>query len=164
MSPDLLLFRSWVTSLATNTRPGCIMQGSGKSAACRACCGRKCQVTPRTKGSQCKKRYSNTSKTYSENNPQPLQSLETTYQTSPLTRPSLLFMRQICSLVRITCTRKFQGAPTVILYQNRSFRCTPISFLSQAPHGEGTMAQSMTAKNGQPFNRASLESVMRRRL
>jgi len=73
-------------------------------------------------------------------------------------------MRQLCDLLRFSCTKRFPRARRSVALQVRTFKSAHASFQHDGPYKEATMAYAMMTKNGRPFDRASLEYLMRRRL
>ncbi|KAF2240318.1 glycyl-tRNA synthetase-like protein [Trematosphaeria pertusa] len=79
-------------------------------------------------------------------------------------------MRQLSSVLRANCCSSFRKpflrAPPGRVYPTQSFATTPAHRRFQLPRQkrEAAMAHDMTTLKGKPFDRASLESLMRRRM
>ncbi|CAI6333928.1 unnamed protein product [Periconia digitata] len=80
-------------------------------------------------------------------------------------------MRTLSSLVRAKCCpfsfrKPFSNTPPYLVYPTKSFTTTPIHHRYQAPKRkqEPIMSSDMTTLKGKPFDRTSLESLMRRRM
>lgn len=76
-------------------------------------------------------------------------------------------MRQLSRALRANCfsslRKPFFNTPLCLIYPTRSFTTTPVHHRYQVPKRkkEVNMANDMTTLKGKPFDRTSLESLMR---